>query len=154
MLSNGDIARETGLSRQRVWQLAVTGRIPAKRANPGGKQHRFYDSAKFAAWRKEKARRSARPPAGQVRRTYRISRRRQEKIDKLLEILWNQTEVSASEKEVALSYFDCLFTLWWVSKKTQLRIPLLEGIHAYYESKLLLPQRPPNNDLHCSQIRD
>jgi hypothetical protein len=102
VLSNGDIARETGLSRQRIWQLAVTGGIPAERANPGGKHHRFHDSAAFAAWRKEKARQSARPRASQVPRAYRISRRRQEKIEKLREISVNQTEVSASDKEAAL----------------------------------------------------
>ena len=139
VLSNGDIARETGLSRQRIWQLAVTRRIPAKRANPGGKHHRFYDSAKFAAWRKEKARQSARPPARQVRRAYRLSQRRQEKIEKLREILENQTEVSASDKEATLWYYSCLFTLWWVRylNFTERRIPLLEGIHALYESKLI-----------------
>ena len=68
LLSVGQIAKETGLTRQRIWQLAVTGGIPAKRANPNGKQHRFYDSAEFAAWRKEKARQSARPRGSQVRR--------------------------------------------------------------------------------------
>jgi hypothetical protein len=133
VLSVGDIALETGLSRQRIWRLAVTGGIPAERANPGGKQHRFYDSARFAAWRKDKAQASARPRARQVRRTYRISRRRQEKIEKLMEILDNQTEVSAEDKEAALSYYHCLFTLWW----RRSRFPLLEGIHALYQSKLL-----------------
>ena len=137
MLSNGDIARETGLSRQRVWQLAIAGRIPAESANPNGKQHRFYDSAKFAAWRKEKARQSARPRASQVRRASRISRRRQEKIDKALEILKNGTEVSASDKEAALSYCDCLFRLWRVRRWKETQLPLLEGIHALYESKLI-----------------
>jgi hypothetical protein len=82
VLSVGDIVKETGLTRQRIWQLAVAGRIPAQRANPNAKQHRFYDSAEFAAWRKQKARQSARPRASQVRRAYRISRRRQEKIEK------------------------------------------------------------------------
>ena len=139
VLSVGDIAKETGLSRQRIWQLAVTGGIPAERANPGGKHHRFHDSAAFAAWRKEKAQQSARPPARQVRRAYRISQRRQEKIEKLLEILDNQTEVSAEEKEAALWYYGCLEALWWVRfwEGTQLRIPLIEGIHALYQSKLL-----------------
>src|SRR4030095_1980957 len=102
VLSVGDIAKETGLSRERIWQVAVTGGIPAERANPGGKHHRFHDSAAFAAWRKEKARQSARPRASQVPRAYRISRRRQEKIEKLREISVNQTEVSASDKEAAL----------------------------------------------------
>src|SRR4030095_14691224 len=87
VLSVGDIAKETGLSRQRIWQLAVIGGIPAERANPGGKHHRFHDSAAFAAWRKEKARQSARPPARQVRRAFRISYRPREKNEKLLEIL-------------------------------------------------------------------
>jgi hypothetical protein len=158
VLSNGDIARETGLSRQRIWQLAVTGGIPAERANPGGKQHRFYDSAKFAAWRKEKAQQSARPRASQVRRAYRLSRRRQEKIEKLFEILENQTEVSAEEKEAALSYYGCLaeltdamsvlYMLWWVRswKMRQPRIPLLEGIHALFESKLRFSNADPNID--------
>jgi hypothetical protein len=137
VLSVGDIVKETGLSRQRIWQLAVTGRIPAKRANPGGKHHRFHDSAAFAAWRKEKARQSARPRASQVRRAYRISRRRREKIEKLREILENQTEVSASDKEAALLYYRCLFTLWWTRWVSLTERPLLEGIHALYESKLI-----------------
>jgi hypothetical protein len=139
VFSVGDIARQTGLSRQRVWQLAIAGRIPAKRANPNGKQHRFYDSEEFAAWRKEKARQSAKPPVGQVRRAYRISRRRQEKIEKLREILMNQTEVSASDKETALLYYRCLWRLWWVRwwNFANMQIPLLEGIHALYESKLI-----------------
>jgi len=151
VLSNGDIARETGLSRQRIWQLAVTGGIPAERANPGGKHHRFHDSAAFAAWRKEKARQSARPRASQGRRAYRISRHRQEKIEKLREILKNQT-VRASDKQAALSYYDCLAALanamsvlymlgWWVRpwkmNLTQRRIPLLEGIHALFEDFLV-----------------
>ena len=100
-LSVGDISKETGLTRQRIWQLAVAGRIPAERANPGEKHHRFHDSALFAAWRKEKARQSARPRASQARRAYRISQRRPEKIEKLPEICINQTEVSASDKESA-----------------------------------------------------
>ena len=137
LLSVGHIFKETGLTRQRIWQLAVTRRIPAKRANPNGKQHRFYDSAEFAAWRKEKARQSARPRASQVRRAYRISRRRREKIEKLREILENQTEVSASDKKAALLYYRCLFELWWGVKLFERRIPLLEGIHALYESKLI-----------------
>ena len=68
-----------------------------------------------------------------------MSWRREEKIEKLREILENQTEVSASDKEAALLYYDCLFTLWWVRwmNLTQRRIPLLEGIHALYESKLI-----------------
>jgi hypothetical protein len=101
ILSVGDIAKETELSRQRIWQLAVTGGIPAERANPGGKQHRFHDSPAFNAWRKEKKRRSARPRPSQVRRAYRLSYRPEEKIEKLLEILENQTEVSASGKKAA-----------------------------------------------------
>jgi hypothetical protein len=141
VLSVGDIAKETGLSRQRIWQLAVTGGIPAERANPGGKQHRFIDSPSFAEWRKEKARQSARRRAGQVRRPYRVRRaylRRQEKIEKLHEILVNETEVSASDKEVALWYYRCLFTLWWARVGMSLREwPLLEGIHALYESKII-----------------
>jgi hypothetical protein len=142
VLSVGDIAKETGLSRQRIWQLAVTGGIPAERANPGGKHHRFHDSAAFAAWRKDKARQSARPRASQVRRAYRISRRRQEKIEKLREIGMNQTEVSASDKEAALLYYRCLHTLWWVRWR-QPRIPLVEGIHALYESKLIFCNDEP-----------
>jgi hypothetical protein len=159
ILSVGDIARETGLSRQRVWQLAIASRIPAKQANPRGKQHRFYDSATFAAWRKKKARQSARPRASQVRRAYRISHRRQEKIEKLFKILNNQTEVTAEEKEAALSYYDCLVTLanamstlymlgWWVRpwkiKLTQWRIPLLEGIHALFEDFLVFGYGDPD----------
>jgi hypothetical protein len=136
-LSVGDISKETGLSRQRIWQLAVAGGIPAKRANPNGKQHRFYDSALFAAWRKEKAGQSARPRAIQARRAYRISQRRQEKIEKLREICIDQTEVSASDKEAALLYYRCLFMLWWERWFLERRIPLLEGIHALYESKLI-----------------
>ena len=140
VLSVGDIVKETGLSRQRIWQLAVTGRIPAERANPAGKHHRFHDSPAFAAWRKEKARQSAMPRASQVRRAYRISRRRQEKIEKLREILENQTEVSASEKEAALSYCDCLFRLWRVRRWKETQLPLLEGIHAVYGSKITFRQ--------------
>ena len=136
VLSVGDIAKETGLSRQRIWQLAVTGGIPAERANPGGKHHRFHDSPAFAVWRKEKARQSARPPARQVRRAYRISRRRQEKIEKLRDIVICETEVTASDKEAALSYYRCLRTLRGMNIPER-RIPLLEGIHALYESKLL-----------------
>jgi len=136
VLSTGDIARETGLHRVRIWQLAVARVIPAKRANPGGKQYRFHDSAKFAAWRKKKAQQSARPRVSQVRRAYRISRRRREKIEKLLEILKNQTEVSASDKEAALSYCDCLFRLWRVRRWKETQLPLLEGIHALYGSKI------------------
>jgi DNA-binding transcriptional MerR regulator len=101
VLSNGDIAEETGLTPQRIWQLAITGGIPAQRANPGGKHYRFYDSALFAAWRKQKARQSARPRLSQVRRAYRLSYRPEEKSEKLLEILENQTEVSASGKKAS-----------------------------------------------------
>ena len=159
VLSVGDIAKETGLSRQRIWQLAVTGGLPAERANPGGKHHRFHDSTAFAAWRKEKARQSARPRGlSPVQRSHRISRRRQEKIEKLWEILKNQTEVSASEKEAALSYYGCLaeltdamsvlYMLWWVRswKMRQPRIPLLEGIHALFESKLRFDNADPKMD--------
>ena len=161
VLSVGDIAKETGLSRQRIWQLARSGGgIPgAKRANPGGKHHRFRDSAPFVAWRKEKAQQSARPRARQVRR--RAYRRRQEKIEKLREILENQTEVSASDKKAALLYYGCLLELtdamshlymlgWWVRpwkmKMTQQRIPLLEGIHALFESKLVFGDADPEMD--------
>jgi excisionase family DNA binding protein len=124
LLSVGDIAKETGLTRQRIWQLAKAGQIPAERA--AGKQHRFHESPVFAAWRKEKA---EHPRASQ------ISRRRQYKIDKLREILWNRTEVTAQEKEAALSYVDCLFMLWRGRRRKE-AFPLLEGIHALYGSKI------------------
>lgn len=136
VLSVGDIAKETRLTRQHVWHLAVTGAIPAERANPGGKQYRFYESPRLTTWIKEKA--AYRPPVSQERRCSRISRRRREKIEKLLEILENKTEVSAQDKETALSYFSCLFVLWWARwMNPERRIPLLEGIHALYESKLI-----------------
>jgi hypothetical protein len=139
VLSVGDIAKETGLSRQRIWQLAVTGGIPAERANPGGKHHRFHDSPAFAAWRERKARQSAKPRVlSQVQRSRRISQRRQEKIEKLHEILENETEVSAPDKELALSYYRCLSMLWWARCGLSFREwPLLEGIHAAYQSKFL-----------------
>ena len=148
VLSVGDIVKETGLSRQRIWQLAVTGGIPAERANPGGKHHRFYDSAEFAAWRKQKARQSARPRASQVRRAYRISRRREEKIEKLRKILVEKpTEVSASDKKAALLYCRCLLTLQWLNL-THRRIPLFEGIRALYESKLIYSNESPKDWVH------
>jgi len=95
-----------------------------------------------------------------VRRAYRISRRRQEKIEKLFEILKNQTEVSASEKEVALSYYGCLIKLtdamsdlymlgWWVQRPWKMKmtqIPLLEGIHALFEGKLVFGDADPEWD--------
>jgi hypothetical protein len=133
VLSTVDIAKETGLSRQRVWQLAVAGEIPAERANPGGKQWRFYESSKFAAWRKEKA---ARPKVGLVPRASQISRRRQNKIDKAIEIVENRTEVSASEKEAALAYCDYLLGLCRVTRET--RLPLLKGLHALHGRKFTL----------------
>ena len=54
----------------------------------------------------------------------------------------NQTEVSASDKEAALLYYRCLHTLWWVRWR-QPRIPLVEGIHALYESKLIFCNDEP-----------
>ena len=83
-----------------------------------------------------KAQQSARPRATRAKR---MSQRREEKIDKLLEILKNQTEVSASDKEAALQYLRCLYELW-VRRPGQRdpscpqpQIPLLEAIHAIYE---------------------
>ena len=140
MLSVGDIAKETGLSRQRIWQLAVTERLPAKRFNPGGKQHRFYDSAEFAAWRKRKKAALRRAtPSVQVSRAVRVGRRRAKKIQNLLEIFENKTEVREVEKEEALQYLDTL--VFFIMSKQGLADlyggprPLLEGIHALYESK-------------------
>jgi hypothetical protein len=40
----------SAVSRQRNWQLAEEGRIPAKRGNPGGKHYRYYNSAALAEW--------------------------------------------------------------------------------------------------------
>jgi hypothetical protein len=136
VLSVGDIVKETGLSRQRIWQLAVAGGIPAKRANPNGKQHRFHDSAEFAAWRKKKAARRSAKPGVQVPRAHRIARRRREKIDRLMEIFKNKTEVNPREKELALAYHFVLTRLW--SRKilpSFTPLPLLEGIQAIHESK-------------------
>jgi hypothetical protein len=136
--SVGRLARKTGLSRQRIWQLARGGWIPAKRLP--GKQHRFHESPALIAWIKQKARQSAwRRKGGDPLAPRRVSRRRAEKIEKLREILENQTEVSAEDKEAALLYYGYLFTLWLVRwlNITQRRIPLLEGIHALYESKLI-----------------
>jgi hypothetical protein len=82
-----------------------------------------------------------------VRRAFRISQRRQEKIEKLMGILKNQTEVSAEEKEAALWYWGCLFALCRVRYGTMPRpIPLLEGIQALYESKLLFAYYDPKMD--------
>lgn len=62
VLTTGDIARLSTHKRERVWQLAAAGKIPAKRANPGGSQYRYYNSAKLRAWcEKEKRRLAARP---------------------------------------------------------------------------------------------
>ena len=142
MLSVGDIARETGLSRQRVWQLAVAGRIPAKTANPKGKQHRFYDSDAFAGWRKDQsARRSAMPTGAQMPRARRMARRRWERIARLLEIIKNKIEVNPAEKALALEYHDALAELWYRKSMGPLceSLPLLEGVQALHEIKDLFP---------------
>jgi hypothetical protein len=55
--SVGRLARKTGLSRQRIWQLARGGWLPAKRLP--GKQHRFRESPALIAWINQKARQSA-----------------------------------------------------------------------------------------------
>ncbi len=130
LLSTGDIARETGLTPQRIWQLAVAGRIPAKRANPGGKQYRFYDSAEFAAWRKEQRRRIARPVGRTMTHAQRISRKRRERIERLLKILREKEAVEPHDKKLALHYLHALFLLLFAHD-----LPLVEGIHALVESK-------------------
>lgn len=130
MLSVGDIARETGLSRQRIWQLAIAGRIPAKQAKPPGKQYRFYDSAAFIAWRKQKASQRAVKPVAMTR-AQRISRKRWERIECLQKILVEKKAVHPDEKEMALRYIGILGNLWVRLDS----LPLLEGIHALVGSK-------------------
>ncbi len=130
LLSTGDIARETGLTPQRIWQLAVAGRIPAKQASHSGKWHRFYDSAEFAAWRKEQRRRSARPVGKTTTHAQRISRKRRERIECLLKILDEKKAVTPNEKKLALHYLHANFLLSMGHD-----LPLVEGIHAFVGSK-------------------
>jgi hypothetical protein len=136
-LSVPEISRLCG--RSRAWGAAKAreNAIPANRV-PGYKQARYYNSARLRKYCDEERQLSEKPKA-RPSRAGQMSRRRQEKIKKLLEILRNKTEVSAEEKKAALSYYNCLQALWWVrfSKDTPLRIPLIEGIQALYQSKLL-----------------
>src|SRR5439155_4396996 len=108
-------------------------------------QNGLKSSSSNAAFRQFKSISNA---ASQVRRAYRISRRRDEKIEKLREILVeNPTEVSASDKKAALLYCRCLLTLQWLNL-THRRIPLFEGIRALYESKLIYSNESPNDWVH------
>jgi hypothetical protein len=143
VLTTTDVMRDTGLSRAWICHLErnrLKGRtpcIPAKRANPGKRNYKWYENAEFARWRKAQKKK---PPVSPVRRAYRISQRRQEKIEKLQDILNDQMEVSAEDKKLALEYFRCIFRLWWERfgpHFTERQFPLLEGLHALYESKLI-----------------
>jgi hypothetical protein len=49
-LSTSDIAERSGDTREWIWALACAGEIPAERANPGGKQYRYFDSPELRNW--------------------------------------------------------------------------------------------------------
>lgn len=50
ILSTAQIAELSGDTRVWMWELARRGEIPAERANPGGKQYRYFDSLELRNW--------------------------------------------------------------------------------------------------------
>jgi len=125
-----DILNETGWSRPTVLRKIRDNDFPGKRINPNGKHPRFYDSKKIRDWIQ-----ANKKPTGVAPRKSRAgqrltSRRRVQKIEKLFEILNNQTEVSVGEKERAICFCDCLIGLYLA--RLGWHYPLLEGIEALY----------------------
>jgi hypothetical protein len=144
-----------GISPQRVREMQRAGYFNkmAKLVDPGRRNYKWWDNAAFAKFRKEfRERREDRgKPKPKATSVYRMSRRRQEKIERLREIVEIQMEVSAEDKHDALLYYDGLSALadsmvnlyidrWWIGPwkmNPARRIPLLEGIHALFEAKFV-----------------
>jgi hypothetical protein len=63
-----------------------------------------------------------------------MSQQRAEKISHLCDILNNNLDVSATDKELALQYFNCLAVLWSARVFAPWRLPLLEGLDALHKN--------------------
>jgi hypothetical protein len=57
VLSLPQIARRSGYTPVRVWQLTHAGKLPGERANPGGKQWLHFDTPEIREWCASKKRR-------------------------------------------------------------------------------------------------
>ena len=143
IVTTKDVARDMGISPQRVREKQRAGYFKmAKLVDPGRRNYKWWDNAAFAKYRKDyregrKDRGKSKPKAT---RAHRMSQRRQEKIERLLEILRNQAQVRADEKEAALVFHDCLLALLRAryGYKPRPIFPLLEGLQALYESKWIV----------------
>ena len=148
-----EIAKETGYSRVTIHTDYINGVMHAKRANPGKTKIKLFHGPALAEYiQKQKAKKAAaRVAKPRPSRAGQNSQRRQKQIERLREIIENQTEVSAEEKEDALLYYDRLsavvdsmvdlyFGRWWIGPwkmNPKYRIPLLQGIHALFEDKFV-----------------
>jgi hypothetical protein len=137
VLSIPEIAKLCKRSRMWGWNHRRDIDMVAKRV-PGYTQGRYYNSKRLRKWideqkqLKEKEKTASRAPRS-------VGQRRAEEIKKIEDILNDQMEVSAEDKKLALEYFNCLDVLWMARHGLFFwrQFPLLEGLHALYQSKLI-----------------
>lgn len=149
ILTINDIAKELGISSRRLRQLLARGlKIPGKQKHlggrPSGKYQRvgWYNSAELRQWIQrwnettENIERTRTRPS----RAGRNSQRRQQRIDKLQEMLSNGTGISDRDKKLAIGFAECLFELHLSRCNYSSRlvlISLLQGIEAHVERQTL-----------------
>jgi hypothetical protein len=139
----GDLA---GYTKAQMCNLARAKEIPGTRVNPGGKHYRFADTPEIREWCASKKRERERP---RIRRSTagKTTRERNEKIDRLTEILMERKPVGKEDKELALAYFHALERLALQRMPPLGDFPLLEGIRALEQGMHLVSSlRLPRSD--------
>jgi hypothetical protein len=142
----GDLA---GYTKAQMCNLARAKEIPGTRVNPGGNHYRFADTPEIRAWCVWKKRERERP---HIRRSTagKTTRERNEKIDRLTQILMERKPVGKEDKELALAYFRALERLALQRMPPLGDFPLLEGVraleqgmHLFSSLRLALSDQPP-----------
>jgi len=150
IVTTEDVARDMGISPQRVRELQRADVFHmAKLVNDRKRNYAWWDNDEFRRLRKNWRQSNGGMP---VDRRQLKRRRRQQKIDKMLETLRNKTPVTEDEREIALNYYYALDYFIRRRFKTYRMVhsPLLEGIRAMFEGENY--RYPEYADLWCVDL--
>jgi len=133
----GDLA---GYTKAQMCNLARAKEIPGTRVNPGGKHYRFADTPEIRAWCASKKAERERPG---IRRSAagKMQRKRDEKIERLIDILFEKRPVEKTDKQLALQYFNAL------AKLAFQRMRFFPSPASYYWTVWGSGGRPPRESL-------
>jgi predicted DNA-binding transcriptional regulator AlpA len=142
ILSTAQIAELSGDTREWIWELARRGEIPAERANPGGKQYRYFDSQQLRNWCASRKRK--RRPWAWTSEHEAVLERKRPRLDSVGKNLWRKLGKTHHLEVSELREFIRKGRVTKIKRERPVKLPGLTGVSTWqglsFQFRLLMRQ--------------